>query len=554
VVAPLTALVMAVTATVVAVPVSGAETGSISGRVVDERTGEPLAGVCAGLRDDPSLVAPTGADGRYRIDGIDLLLWPIAVVFNLCDEPLPGYAAEMRWNVEVAAGQPTSGIDAALGPAARIAGRVTDELDGSPVGDVPVWALAAEPGGFDIFGQRTDASGRYELANLPSGGYLLEFAGDQMGVYLAEVYDDVRRSPWTWDTEVDPAVVWVEANRPATVIDVELEPGGAIAGRVWAAHVGAPIWDFRLELWDSGVEPAPAAPLGEPRAPLPPVEQWHGSGGRYQTSPVPAGRYRLHFSNWGYEPRWWPGTGSYGEAAEVLVSPRQVVEGVDITLRPVLERLDCPSPPYPPSSPFVDVGPGVHEHAIRCLALEQVLAGVDPEHFAPAATARRDQVASVLVRTLIGLGVTVPADALDAFVDDAGNVHEASMNQLADMGVLTGTGSGHVRPGDPVTRAQMATLLVRAWKAAGVPELRSLGDAFTDDTGNSHESAIDRAAAAALIVGIDGQAYRPGDHLRRDQLASLIFRFRARVHWDGYAMRDVQLFPWLAGSPAMPEP
>ena len=82
-----------------------------------------------------------------------------------------------------------------------------------------------------------------------------------------------------------------------------------------------------------------------------------------------------------------------------------------------------------------------------------------PLRYCPDRVVTRGQMAAFLVRAF-GLEAAPPA----GFVDTAGSVHEASIDALAAAGITMGCGTGLLRycPGDPVTRAQMATFLHRA--------------------------------------------------------------------------------------------
>src|SRR3546814_10894202 len=71
-------------------------------------------------------------------------------------------------------------------------------------------------------------------------------------------------------------------------------------------------------------------------------------------------------------------------------------------------------------------------------------------------------MASFVVRALDVAGARIPRTAPDAFADDHGSVHESAINRLAAVGVIAGTGPSSFSPGRSVTRAQMATFVVRA--------------------------------------------------------------------------------------------
>lgn len=112
----------------------------------------------------------------------------------------------------------------------------------------------------------------------------------------------------------------------------------------------------------------------------------------------------------------------------------------------------------------------------------------------------------------------------DAFTDDGGGTHEAATNQLAAAGIVSGTGGGRFDPGGNVSRAQMATFLVAAIEYRSGVTLTADGDAFTDDDGSTHEASINEAAAAGITGGAAAGGYRPGLPVARDQMASFLAR------------------------------
>ena len=80
--------------------------------------------------------------------------------------------------------------------------------------------------------------------------------------------------------------------------------------------------------------------------------------------------------------------------------------------------------------------------------------------FCPSDTVTRAQMASFLVRALEELA----ADDNDYFTDDNGNTHEANINALRGGGVTMGCNAEGTLfcPSDTVTRAQMAAFIHRA--------------------------------------------------------------------------------------------
>ena len=165
---------------------------------------------------------------------------------------------------------------------------------------------------------------------------------------------------------------------------------------------------------------------------------------------------------------------------------------------------------------FVDDDGSPHEPAIDALADAGVASGCDmpARRFCPSSPLTRGQMATLLAGVL-GL----PPAPADHFVDDAGNVHEPAINQLAEAGVTRGTSRSRFSPSSPVTRAQIASLL-----AAALELQAPAPDRFTDDGGSVHEASIDVLAAAGVVAGCspDGRRFCPGLALRRDQMASML--------------------------------
>src|SRR5207253_2023501 len=94
--------------------------------------------------------------------------------------------------------------------------------------------------------------------------------------------------------------------------------------------------------------------------------------------------------------------------------------------------------------------------------------------------------------------------------------------QMAALGVVTGKGARAYDPAAPVTRDQMATFLVNAFQFVSGSTLTAGADRFTDDTGNTHETNINKAANGGLVNGTTATTYSPTNTVRRDQMASFL--------------------------------
>jgi hypothetical protein len=182
-----------------------------------------------------------------------------------------------------------------------------------------------------------------------------------------------------------------------------------------------------------------------------------------------------------------------------------------------------------PSPPFTDLGGSTHASAVGCVAWWGVASGKTATTFDPNGRMTRAQLASFVARELEAAGQTLPTSPLDAFTDDETSVHELRINQLAAVGVVQGRGGTTYSPDAVVSRAEMATFLVRAHDRATTLALPPGGDRFTDDTGSVHEGNINKVAAAGLAAGTSATTFAPSAPVLRGQMATFLARLLDRL-------------------------
>ena len=165
---------------------------------------------------------------------------------------------------------------------------------------------------------------------------------------------------------------------------------------------------------------------------------------------------------------------------------------------------------------FTDIDGSIFEADILWLASVGVTGGcsVNPPKFCPGSNVTRAQMASFLVRAL-----ELPQTTNDHFTDDEGSIHEDDINALAEAGVTGGCGGTRYCPSSSVTRAQMASFLVRALDLAP-----SATDAFTDDDSSIHEADINALAASGITGGCGGTKFCPSNAISRGQMAAFLNR------------------------------
>jgi subtilisin family serine protease len=170
-----------------------------------------------------------------------------------------------------------------------------------------------------------------------------------------------------------------------------------------------------------------------------------------------------------------------------------------------------------PHKCFSDIGALTLADQIERLAFAGITDGCEPTKFCPAQRVTRGQMATFLSRA-----ASQPTTDTDFFDDDEASMHEQRINRLAQSNIARGCTAEHYCPNDPVTRGQMAAFLSRTLDlpAAGI-------DAFTDDTNDEHEAAINALAEHGITSGCDAgrpERFCPGDTVTRAQMAAFLAR------------------------------
>lgn len=195
---------------------------------------------------------------------------------------------------------------------------------------------------------------------------------------------------------------------------------------------------------------------------------------------------------------------------------RLAVAGLLITLIGGAATMARPAVTVAATSPFTDIAGSTFEPDIDWLYAEGITFGCQPTLYCPDLRVTRAQMASFLVRMF---DLTEGAD-VDAFVDDEGLSHEADINRLAYSGITQGCAGDQFCPKNPVSRGEMASFLARA-----IPLTDGAGDNyFRDDDGTTHEANIDRIAAAAITNGCDFWRFCPTASVTRGEMAAFLHR------------------------------
>ncbi len=163
---------------------------------------------------------------------------------------------------------------------------------------------------------------------------------------------------------------------------------------------------------------------------------------------------------------------------------------------------------------FWDDDGSPHESNIEAIAAASITNGCGNGAYCPDAPVTRAHMASFLVRAL---GLTA-ADGT-TFSDISGHPHQADIEKLGAAGITNGCGNGAYCPDDAVSRAEMATFLARALELAP-----GTGNTFSDDNGMAHEPNIEAIATAGITNGCGNGLYCPWGAVTRTQMASFLAR------------------------------
>jgi hypothetical protein len=174
---------------------------------------------------------------------------------------------------------------------------------------------------------------------------------------------------------------------------------------------------------------------------------------------------------------------------------------------------------------FPDIAGPPHGPNVSCIAGYGIAGGFPNGTYGPMQDVSRAQMASLIQRMMRVAGVAMPATPPDAFTDDNGGNHELAINQLAALGIVQGKTATTFAPTQRVTRAEMATLIVRAVQRVRGENLPAPRSPFVDvASGGTHTASIDAAYAAGIVQGRTATRFEPQANVSRAQMGSFMAR------------------------------
>ena len=124
--------------------------------------------------------------------------------------------------------------------------------------------------------------------------------------------------------------------------------------------------------------------------------------------------------------------------------------------------------------------------------------------------------------------------------DIANHWAEKFINELVAIGAISGYLDGTFKPDNSITRAEFATMLVKAFQL----EPKS-GKVFSDTTGHWAQDNIKIAAAHGIVSGYNETSFGPDDLITREQMAVMINKVANLTGGEGKTFADSnQIADW----------
>ncbi len=113
---------------------------------------------------------------------------------------------------------------------------------------------------------------------------------------------------------------------------------------------------------------------------------------------------------------------------------------------------------------------------------------------------------------------TVPVEQPSVALNDiAGHWAQSNIERLVSLGAVSGYTDGSFKPGKIISRAEFAAILVKAFKLTA-----GSGKSFTDTAGHWAKNDITTAVACGIVNGYDEDTFGPNDPITREQMAAMI--------------------------------
>lgn len=173
---------------------------------------------------------------------------------------------------------------------------------------------------------------------------------------------------------------------------------------------------------------------------------------------------------------------------------------------------------------FADIAGHWAEHDIHRVAARELYQGIDTGVFAPDAAMTRAMYVTVLARLESADLSTYHGVSAFADVDD-GAWYAAAVAWAADNAITEGVGDNLFEPDAPITREQIATMLLRYANEKGISaqqQAQSFADA--DSISDWAREAVSMARALGVVEGKEDNRFDPQASATRAEVAAMFMR------------------------------
>ncbi|WP_314588238.1 S-layer homology domain-containing protein [Paenibacillus terrigena] len=171
---------------------------------------------------------------------------------------------------------------------------------------------------------------------------------------------------------------------------------------------------------------------------------------------------------------------------------------------------------------FADLTGGWADEYILKLAAKNIITGMDDNYFRPNLNVSRADFATLVIRAL---GIQA-ADGQSTFADVAADRYYAGyVSKAAELGLVQGS-NGNFRPTEQITREEAAVILAKMAEYMKKPfSGASSGAAFADMNSISGwaKDAVTKLQAAGIINGKDDNRFDPRGSVTRAEIAKMLF-------------------------------
>lgn len=298
----------------------------ISGVVTSVATGNPINLVDLDVFDsNGASVSITG--GTSGAGGVYTLTLPGPGTYTIrADSSRAGGRVDQYYDhaflpslatpITVTTGQTVSGIDFDLDNGVEIQGTIRSAANNQPIAGVDLDLYGSTGEFLSGYSATSAADGSYGFGALPAGTYFLRADPDPgIGQFFVKAYYD-------GEFLLSTATPIIVGANTVTGIDLNLAPGGLIAGTVTETGTNTPLVDIDIDLYDA---------LGNEM----PQNDATDASGAYSIGPVPPGNYFVRVDpdvTQGHPRQYYNGVYTRAESTAVVVAAGQTTSNIQFSL------------------------------------------------------------------------------------------------------------------------------------------------------------------------------------------------------------------------------